>query len=175
MDLSTMNRHALSCARVCIEMSASSPFPNSITLELEDGNTTNIEVEYLWKPASCTLCKFFDHSNKNCSRAVRREWMPKPEVSAQHKLEDVEGWITVKRKGKQVDIQHLPKILVSEKDSLVVVEGEQGPIMKQGIATELVSEVSPAPSAVRELVVLGEQLLLGEQVACELKGTATIS
>ncbi|GAV74938.1 DUF4283 domain-containing protein, partial [Cephalotus follicularis] len=44
MDLSTMNRHALSFARVCIEMSVSGPFHNSITLELEDGNTTNIEV-----------------------------------------------------------------------------------------------------------------------------------
>ncbi|GAV74639.1 DUF4283 domain-containing protein/zf-CCHC_4 domain-containing protein, partial [Cephalotus follicularis] len=70
MDLSTTNRYALTFARVCIEMSASSSFPNSVTLELEDGNTTIIEVEYPWKPALCTLCKVFNHSKKNCARAI---------------------------------------------------------------------------------------------------------
>ncbi|GAV77383.1 DUF4283 domain-containing protein/zf-CCHC_4 domain-containing protein [Cephalotus follicularis] len=73
MDLSTTNRYALSFVRGCIEMAASSSFLSSITLELYDGSTTTIEVEYPWKPASCTLCKVFDHSNKNCPKGVRRE------------------------------------------------------------------------------------------------------
>ncbi|GAV67836.1 DUF4283 domain-containing protein, partial [Cephalotus follicularis] len=99
MDANTTKRHALSFARVCIDMEATSSFPDNIILELDDGTTTTIGVEYPWRPASCTLCKVFDHSNKTCPRAARREWMPKPQVLAQRKPDDVEGWITVKRKG----------------------------------------------------------------------------
>ncbi|GAV85485.1 DUF4283 domain-containing protein/zf-CCHC_4 domain-containing protein, partial [Cephalotus follicularis] len=102
MDLSTTNLYALAFARVCIDMAATSSFPNSLILELDDGTTTSIDVEYPWRPASCTLCKVFDHSNKTCPRAVRREWMSKTEVAAQRKLEDANGWITVKRKTGQV-------------------------------------------------------------------------
>ncbi|GAV79608.1 DUF4283 domain-containing protein/zf-CCHC_4 domain-containing protein, partial [Cephalotus follicularis] len=86
--VNTTNRYALNFARVCIDMAASSSFPDSIILELEDGSTTTIGVEYPWRPASCTLCKVFDHSNKTCPRAVQREWMPKPEVTAQRKPDD---------------------------------------------------------------------------------------
>ncbi|GAV74061.1 DUF4283 domain-containing protein/zf-CCHC_4 domain-containing protein, partial [Cephalotus follicularis] len=82
MDVSTTKRHALTFARVCVDMAATSTFPYNIILELEDGNTTTIEVEYPWRPTSCTLCKVFDHSNKTCPRAVRREWLPKPVVMA---------------------------------------------------------------------------------------------
>ncbi|GAV77098.1 DUF4283 domain-containing protein/zf-CCHC_4 domain-containing protein, partial [Cephalotus follicularis] len=95
MDLSTTNRYALSFARVCIDMAASSSFPDSIILELEDGSTTTIGVEYPWRPVACTLCRVFDHSNKNFPRAVQREWMPKPEVATQKKPNDIKGWITV--------------------------------------------------------------------------------
>ncbi|GAV66802.1 DUF4283 domain-containing protein [Cephalotus follicularis] len=103
MDANTTKRHALSFARVCIDMEATSTFPDNIVLELQDGTTTNIGVEYPWRPASCTLCKVFDHSNKTYPKAARREWMPKPVVLAQRKPDDAEGWITVKRKGSNQD------------------------------------------------------------------------
>ncbi|GAV84756.1 DUF4283 domain-containing protein, partial [Cephalotus follicularis] len=70
-------QYALSYARVCVDMLASSFFPKRILLELDDGSTMDIEVEYPWKPLASTLCKVFDHSNKNCPKAVRREWLPK--------------------------------------------------------------------------------------------------
>ncbi|GAV92435.1 DUF4283 domain-containing protein/zf-CCHC_4 domain-containing protein [Cephalotus follicularis] len=98
MDPNTTNRHALMFARVCIDMSATSPFPESIILELEDGSTTSIGVEYSWRPAACTLCKVFDHSNRNCPRASRREWIPRSALLAQRKPEDAEGWIKVTKK-----------------------------------------------------------------------------
>ncbi|GAV73234.1 DUF4283 domain-containing protein/zf-CCHC_4 domain-containing protein, partial [Cephalotus follicularis] len=66
MDANTTNRYALSFARVCIDMEASSSFSDSIVLELDDGSTTTIGVEYPWLPTSCTLCKVFDHSNRTC-------------------------------------------------------------------------------------------------------------
>ncbi|GAV66435.1 DUF4283 domain-containing protein, partial [Cephalotus follicularis] len=101
MDACMTNRYALSFSQVCIEMAASSSFPDNITLELEDGSTTGIGVEYPWRPPSCLLCKVFDHANKNCPKVVRREWMPKPEVLVQRKPNDAVGWITVKRKGNR--------------------------------------------------------------------------
>ncbi|GAV91992.1 DUF4283 domain-containing protein/zf-CCHC_4 domain-containing protein, partial [Cephalotus follicularis] len=97
MDATPMNRYALLFARVCVDMNATSSFPESITLELEDGSTTSIEVEYPWRPAACTLCKVFDHSNRSCPRVTRREWMPRPVLMAERKPEDAEGWMTVKR------------------------------------------------------------------------------
>ncbi|GAV62243.1 DUF4283 domain-containing protein/zf-CCHC_4 domain-containing protein [Cephalotus follicularis] len=119
MDVTTMNRHALMFARVCIDMSASSSFPESVTLELEDGSTTSIEVEYPWRPAACALCKVFDHSNRSCPKVSRREWMPRPVVMAQRKPEDAEGWITVKRKDS---------CAVEDIASPPVVEGATGPV-----------------------------------------------
>ncbi|GAV61530.1 DUF4283 domain-containing protein/zf-CCHC_4 domain-containing protein [Cephalotus follicularis] len=121
MDVSTTYRHASDFAQVCVDMAATSTFPNNIILELEDGNTTNIGVEYPWRPASCTLCKVFDHSNKTCPRAVLREWLPKPVVMAQRKPDDVEGWITVKRKGNPTE-----QVLVPAQLDLPHVEEVQG-------------------------------------------------
>ncbi|GAV85463.1 DUF4283 domain-containing protein, partial [Cephalotus follicularis] len=98
MDATTMNRYALLFTRVCVDMNATSSFLESITLELEDGSTTSIEIEYPWRLAVRTLCKVFDHSNRSCPRVTRREWMQRPLLMAQRKPEDAEGWITVKRK-----------------------------------------------------------------------------
>ncbi|GAV92993.1 DUF4283 domain-containing protein/zf-CCHC_4 domain-containing protein, partial [Cephalotus follicularis] len=104
MDAPTTKRQSLSSARVCVDMVASSSFPNSITLELDDGSSTVVGVEYPWKPQVCSLCRVFDHANKSCPRAVRREWLPKPVVEACRKPEDAEGWITIKRKNPPVTI-----------------------------------------------------------------------
>ncbi|GAV92423.1 DUF4283 domain-containing protein/zf-CCHC_4 domain-containing protein, partial [Cephalotus follicularis] len=70
MDACTTNRYALSFARVCVEMDVASSFPHNITVEIGDGITIDIGVEYPWRPASCSLCRVFEHSNRNCPRAV---------------------------------------------------------------------------------------------------------
>ncbi|GAV92761.1 DUF4283 domain-containing protein/zf-CCHC_4 domain-containing protein, partial [Cephalotus follicularis] len=68
MDANTTHRYALMFARVCVDMPATSSFPDTITLELEDGSTTLVGVEYPWKPPACTLCKVFDHANRTCPK-----------------------------------------------------------------------------------------------------------
>ncbi|GAV68958.1 zf-CCHC_4 domain-containing protein [Cephalotus follicularis] len=108
MDAPTTKRHTLTYARVCVDMAASRPFPSSFLLDLDDGDTTTIGVEYPWRPHVCTMCKVFDHSHKTCPKTTRREWLLKPVVEACRKPEDVEGWITVKRKNTQVDIGTTP-------------------------------------------------------------------
>ncbi|GAV83158.1 zf-CCHC_4 domain-containing protein, partial [Cephalotus follicularis] len=91
MDCPTTNRQALAYARICVDMSSSSTFPNTILLDLGEGGTTVVGVEYPWNPQACSLCKVFDHANKSCPKAVRREWLPKPVVEACQKPEDAEG------------------------------------------------------------------------------------
>ncbi|GAV92834.1 DUF4283 domain-containing protein, partial [Cephalotus follicularis] len=102
MDAPTTNRKSLTFARVCVDMLASSSFPNAIHLDLDDGSSTIVGVEYPWKPQACSLYKVFDHANKSCPKAVRREWLPKPVVEACRQPEDAEGWITIKRKKSQI-------------------------------------------------------------------------
>ncbi|GAV92790.1 DUF4283 domain-containing protein, partial [Cephalotus follicularis] len=132
MDVNTTKKHTLSFSRICIEMEATSVFPNSIELELENGCTLSIGVEYLWKPAVCNLCKVFDHSNKSCPKAVRREWIPRPVLLAQRKPDDADGWITVTRKGKVIEhlpAEHLPSEAhqVVQSDEPVMLEPKQAP------------------------------------------------
>ncbi|GAV90978.1 DUF4283 domain-containing protein, partial [Cephalotus follicularis] len=70
MDAPTTNRQALAYARICVDMSASSSFPSTILLDLDEGATTVVGVEYPWKPQACTLCKVFDHANKSRPNGV---------------------------------------------------------------------------------------------------------
>ncbi|GAV76597.1 zf-CCHC_4 domain-containing protein [Cephalotus follicularis] len=102
MDAPTINRQALAYVRICVDMFAASLFPSTILLDLDEGATTVVGVEYPRKPQACTLCKVFDHANKSCPKAVRREWLPKQVVEASRKLDDAEGWIRIKRKKPQV-------------------------------------------------------------------------
>ncbi|GAV68285.1 DUF4283 domain-containing protein, partial [Cephalotus follicularis] len=111
MDTSTTNKIALSYARVCVDMAATSSFPSSILFELEDGVTTSIGVEYPGRPQACTMCKVFDHSNRTIPKATRREWLPKPVVEACRKPEDVEGWITFKRRNNRAEVEPVPTLL----------------------------------------------------------------
>ncbi|GAV81837.1 DUF4283 domain-containing protein/zf-CCHC_4 domain-containing protein [Cephalotus follicularis] len=110
MDAPTTNRQALTYARVCVDILATSSFLNSILLDLDDGTSIVVGVEYPWKPQACSLCKVFDHANESCPKAVRREWLPKPVVEACQKLDDSEGWDTVKRKKPQVVTIPLPVV-----------------------------------------------------------------
>ncbi|GAV83448.1 DUF4283 domain-containing protein [Cephalotus follicularis] len=72
MDAQTTNRQVLTYARVCVDMSATSSFPISILLDVDDGISTIVGVKYPWKPQAFSLCKVFDYANKSCPKAVRR-------------------------------------------------------------------------------------------------------
>ncbi|GAV92726.1 DUF4283 domain-containing protein [Cephalotus follicularis] len=135
MDTNTTHRHALMFARVCVDMPATSSFQESIILELVDGSTTSVGVEYPWKPNACTLCKVFDHSNRTYPRAIRREWMPRPVMLAQKKPEDADGWITVRRKANN----ETPEVLAT-------VEVEAAPEPTSGGECVSIPPKTPAKS-----------------------------
>ncbi|GAV91955.1 DUF4283 domain-containing protein [Cephalotus follicularis] len=64
MDAATSAGNRLSFARVCVEMKASSSFPNSFKVRRRSGILADVFVQYVWKPSVCSVCKVFDHSSK---------------------------------------------------------------------------------------------------------------
>ncbi|GAV92797.1 DUF4283 domain-containing protein [Cephalotus follicularis] len=66
MDAATAAGNRLSFARVCVEMKANSSFPHSFKVRRRSGILADIQVQYVWKPAACSVCKVFDHSSKQC-------------------------------------------------------------------------------------------------------------
>ncbi|GAV92842.1 DUF4283 domain-containing protein, partial [Cephalotus follicularis] len=66
MDAATAAGNRLSFARVCVEMKANSSFPNSFKVRRRSGILADIQVQYVWKPSACSVCKVFDHSSKQC-------------------------------------------------------------------------------------------------------------
>ncbi|GAV71772.1 LOW QUALITY PROTEIN: Exo_endo_phos domain-containing protein/DUF4283 domain-containing protein, partial [Cephalotus follicularis] len=108
MDAPTTNQQTLTFAKVCMDMLASSSFPNSIILDLDDGSSIVVGVEYPWIPQACSLCKLFHHANKYFPEAVKRQWLLKPVVEGCQKPDDAEGWITVKRKKPPIVTELVP-------------------------------------------------------------------
>ncbi|KAF6168993.1 hypothetical protein GIB67_038490 [Kingdonia uniflora] len=56
-----------SFARVCIEVSATSEWPNSIQVFYgENGEHSNVQFEYAWIPVCCNKCQVFGRSKEIC-------------------------------------------------------------------------------------------------------------
>ncbi|GAV93056.1 DUF4283 domain-containing protein [Cephalotus follicularis] len=66
MDAATSAGNRLNFARVCVEMKASSSFPNSFKVRRRSGILAEVMVQYVWKPSVCSACRVFDHSSKQC-------------------------------------------------------------------------------------------------------------
>ena len=66
MDNATDSGEKLAFARCFIEISSLKVLPESVSLELEDGEMVNIPVEYEWLPPLCTKCKTFGHVVAQC-------------------------------------------------------------------------------------------------------------
>ncbi|GAV92184.1 DUF4283 domain-containing protein [Cephalotus follicularis] len=67
MDAATSAGNRLNFARVCVEMKASSSFPNSFKVRCRSGILAEVMVQYVWKPSVCSACRVFDHSSKQCN------------------------------------------------------------------------------------------------------------
>ncbi|GAV89981.1 DUF4283 domain-containing protein/zf-CCHC_4 domain-containing protein [Cephalotus follicularis] len=88
----------LNYERVCIEMQASSSFPNSIPIDMGMGYKHWVNVEYTWKPSKCPLCNVFGHSNQACAKAPRKDRNPKDSGTSRI---IAEGWIEVGSSSRQ--------------------------------------------------------------------------
>lgn len=65
VDSLTAAKSRISFARVCVQVSPSSSFPDFITLDL-DGMEFQQPVIYDWKPVVCKTCNTFSHNFTHC-------------------------------------------------------------------------------------------------------------
>ena len=82
MDKATAIGERLSYARCFIEIDALKKLPKTVTLEIEEGETIDVPVEFEWIPPICRKCCSFGHQENQC-RAIQT-WLPKdrnPEVN----------------------------------------------------------------------------------------------
>ncbi|XP_077231942.1 uncharacterized protein LOC143865497 [Tasmannia lanceolata] len=81
MDSKTADETRLNFARICVEIEAGDPLPDSIEIHSPFGVSTQ-SFEYEWKPQSCNLCKIFNHSTEKCPVSAKtnpkpaQEWRP---------------------------------------------------------------------------------------------------
>ncbi|XP_028074447.1 uncharacterized protein LOC114276809 [Camellia sinensis] len=99
MDQLTSSGSRISFARLCVDISAESAFPDSFLLT--DGDASmNIHVEYQGVPSRCTHCHVFEHETKTCLSAQVTHLI-ELQKNSEEQIEDDEGWTTVKDKGKK--------------------------------------------------------------------------
>ncbi|XP_028105702.1 uncharacterized protein LOC114304747 [Camellia sinensis] len=100
MDQLTSSGSRISFARLCVDISAESAFPDSFLLT--DGDASmNIHVEYQGVPSRCTHCHVFGHETKTCLSAQVTHLI-ELQKNSEEQIEDDEGWTTVKDKGKKI-------------------------------------------------------------------------
>ncbi|ERM93414.1 hypothetical protein AMTR_s04453p00001630 [Amborella trichopoda] len=75
-DSMTLKSKRLTYARICVEVDATRPLPDSFDLCVDDDFEDNAEklleihVEYQWKPKMCSDCQVFGHQVNSCPKKV---------------------------------------------------------------------------------------------------------
>ncbi|XP_074283575.1 uncharacterized protein LOC141608120 [Silene latifolia] len=68
-DQATNERTRLGFARVMVEMMVDQLLPVEISFKDEKGEVVKVEVEYEWRPITCTIFQGMGHEGKHCKRA----------------------------------------------------------------------------------------------------------
>ncbi|PKU78722.1 Uncharacterized protein MA16_Dca000065 [Dendrobium catenatum] len=69
VDSLTAAKTRLTYARVCIQVSTSSTFPESVAVSIE-GEIFKLQIQYEWKPVPCSICASLAHASTNCPSAT---------------------------------------------------------------------------------------------------------
>ncbi|XP_028120127.1 uncharacterized protein LOC114317570 [Camellia sinensis] len=99
MDQLTSSGSRISFARVCVDISAVSEFPDSFIITSGDVSM-NIHVEYQGVPSRCMHCHVFGHETKTCLSAQVTHLI-ELQKNSKDRVEVDEGWTTVTDKGKR--------------------------------------------------------------------------
>jgi len=75
MDKSTATGEKLYFARCFIEIEDSKPLPKIISIEMEEGDTLELQVEFEWVSPVCKRCSTFGHQAIQCP--TTHTWLPK--------------------------------------------------------------------------------------------------
>ncbi|KAF9618994.1 hypothetical protein IFM89_003301 [Coptis chinensis] len=76
MDGATSMQRRLDFAKVCVTIPLDFEFPSSIKLKIR-GKVVFVDVEYPWKPPSCSRCSRFGHLTARCPTAPTQVWVPR--------------------------------------------------------------------------------------------------
>ncbi|XP_020272316.1 uncharacterized protein LOC109847499 [Asparagus officinalis] len=77
IDQATASGERLAYARCFVEISSKSKLPNSVRLDLGNGEWLETNVEYEWIPPKCNKCLIFGHVNYQCLVVLVEKWIPK--------------------------------------------------------------------------------------------------
>ncbi|XP_074305966.1 uncharacterized protein LOC141641194 [Silene latifolia] len=85
-DVATEERTRLGFARVMVELLVDQNLPSKVSFKDETGGIVQVEVEYEWRPVTCTKCKGMGHVMEQCRKGeqkklnkvpVKQVWVPK--------------------------------------------------------------------------------------------------
>ncbi|KAK1300219.1 hypothetical protein QJS10_CPB13g00935 [Acorus calamus] len=82
MDSATQRATRTSYARVCVEVSADQPLPDSLTIESTIEGCEVFHVVYDWKPQACAHCHTFGHDDALCCKRPRTSMQVTRDTSA---------------------------------------------------------------------------------------------
>ncbi|XP_028058653.1 uncharacterized protein LOC114262494 [Camellia sinensis] len=114
MDQLTSFGTRVSFARVCVDIKAESPLPDSFFIQCE-GVKVEIRVEYQGVPVSCSHCGVFGHETKACVSAQVSHLIELQKATETNLGED-EGWKTVKDKGKRKAGENLTPVVATQSE-----------------------------------------------------------
>ncbi|KAF9613405.1 hypothetical protein IFM89_008235 [Coptis chinensis] len=85
MDGATSMKKRLDFAKVCVTIPLNFDFPTSIKLKIR-GKHVFFDVEYPWKPPSCSRCCRFGHPTARCPVAPTQVWVPRTSLVREQNL-----------------------------------------------------------------------------------------
>ncbi|XP_020266255.1 uncharacterized protein LOC109841719 [Asparagus officinalis] len=77
IDKATATGERLAYARCFVEISSRAKLPNSIRMDLGNGEWLETDVEYEWIPPKCNKCQNFGHMEYQCPVVIVEKWIPK--------------------------------------------------------------------------------------------------
>ncbi|XP_020243286.1 uncharacterized protein LOC109821513 [Asparagus officinalis] len=77
IDKATASSERLAYARCFVEISSKAKLPNSIRMDLGNGDWLETAVEYEWIPPKCDKCQNFGHVEYQCPVVIVEKWVPK--------------------------------------------------------------------------------------------------
>ena len=77
MDNATATCEKLAFARCFVEISSKTILPNSVKMDLGNGELIETPVQYEWVPPKCAKCLNFGHSEHQCPVVNVEIWVPK--------------------------------------------------------------------------------------------------
>ncbi|KAL5723715.1 hypothetical protein ACHQM5_007081 [Ranunculus cassubicifolius] len=83
-------------ARICIEVRATSTFPETVPVVVDKKKVFKIPVEYNWRPQSCKSCKVFGHS---CVSIKAQQWVQKEQ--SEHRVIGIPQQVAREGEGNQ--------------------------------------------------------------------------